>query len=64
MIRTTMTMIAMTSKAWINPPNVNEVSMPSSHKTTRIAAIVHNIMIVPFEVDVISHLVKLKTVAS
>ena len=41
-LRRTMT-TAITSRTWINPPIVELVTNPSSHKTINTSAIVYNI---------------------
>jgi len=42
---TTITITAITRRIWINPPNVYEEINPTNHKTTRIIATVHNMLI-------------------
>src|SRR5450830_1487874 len=44
-------MTASTRRMWINPPIVYEVTIPRSHKTTRITAIVHNILCPPLSIS-------------
>src|SRR5215475_9846526 len=34
----------MTSKMWMKPPSVYELTMPSAHRISRITKIVHNIV--------------------
>jgi hypothetical protein len=43
MIRISTTANAMSSKMWMNPPKVYELTIPSAHKTSRITKIVHSI---------------------
>jgi len=40
----TSTTSARTSKIWINPPNVYELTRPSNHRTSRITKIVQSIV--------------------
>jgi hypothetical protein len=42
-----MEMIARTSKTWINPPRVNEVTKPSNQRMIRTTAMVYS-MAIPF----------------
>ena len=42
---TTITITAITRRIWINPPNVYEEINPTNHKTIRIIATVHNMLI-------------------
>jgi hypothetical protein len=40
-----ITMIAITSKMWINPPIVYDDTTPKSHKIRRMTAIVINMIV-------------------
>ena len=44
----TTTITAITSRIWINPPKVVDVTIPRSHRTIKIVAIVHNMTVHPF----------------
>ena len=43
MRRTKMRMMATTSRMWMNPPIVYEVTMPSSHRTIKMMAMIVSI---------------------
>ncbi len=45
-----MTITAMTSKTWMSPPMVTELTTPSNHKMIKMMATVYNIMCSPFSV--------------
>jgi hypothetical protein len=45
---TSTTIMAMTSRIWISPPMVYEVTIPNSHITIRITQIVQSIISSPF----------------
>ena len=42
-----MTIMANTSKTWMKPPSVTEVTKPSSHKTPRMTAMVISMLSFP-----------------
>ena len=43
MTRTSTVIMAITSRIWINPPMVYDVTIPRSQSTMRTTQIVHNI---------------------
>lgn len=47
MMRTSTTTMAITSRMWIRPPMVYEVTTPKSHKITRTTQIVQSIKFLP-----------------
>jgi hypothetical protein len=51
MMRISTTMIAMTSKIWINPPRVYDVIIPSSQRMSKSTAIVTSIKIFYKNID-------------
>jgi hypothetical protein len=48
MILTRIRITATTRRIWMNPPSVNEVRSPTSHKTMSTTAIIHSIIDQPF----------------